>query len=418
MKFDNPEILLSCHLLDRVAAAVGGSRKVVFLLGSDATMPHGRSPGVPSSKGIIDLIRQRLPDSDLLPPDAIYHDAFNLLDRFEGQDGVNKLIQDAVLMGRTGPATSLSPERRADDLATLEERFDEWYISQGLGALAALIAHHPKGFGGTVLTTNFDPLIEIALARAAVPWHSTSLHRDGSLLYINGTGTHVVHLHGYWYGSDTLHTNDQLRQPRPQLVASLQKLLGESLVVVLGYGGWEDVIMSSLKQALAGNRDRVDILWTFRSDDETAIRAGSGKVFEALKEAGRRAHFYKGVDIHSFGPALFNRVVADRPAEKVSLFLRRVLVALERPAVYGGLDQPWGMRDDPLGEYVKVMQRFDEKLPARAALSFVTSCYRTSNDSQFIKLRARNNMRGFGSIWNGHSDCWRMRRHRSTSVPL
>jgi hypothetical protein len=46
MKFDNPEILLSCHLLDRVAAAVGGLRKVVFLLGSGATMPHGRSPGV------------------------------------------------------------------------------------------------------------------------------------------------------------------------------------------------------------------------------------------------------------------------------------------------------------------------------------------------------------------------------------
>ena len=49
----------------------------------------------------------------------------------------------------------------------------------------------------------------------------------------------IVHLHGYWRGSDTLHTPAQLTTRRRRLTASLQRLLTRHSVVVISCGGWD-----------------------------------------------------------------------------------------------------------------------------------------------------------------------------------
>ncbi len=91
--------------------------------------------------------------------------------------------------------------------------------------LGQLIATYPETVGKVVLTTNFDPLIEVSIARHGGAFYRTVLPMDGNLGQTVGTGTHVVHLHGYWHGYDTLHTTHQLRQERPELRRSLARLV-------------------------------------------------------------------------------------------------------------------------------------------------------------------------------------------------
>jgi len=364
----------STALVERVAGAIHGNRRVVFLLGSGAAMPRDDAPGVPSATGIVAMIRARLRDA--LPDVVSYQEAFRILIAKQGQDAANEVIKDAVLQAqmRDAPAVGANPTWRT--LVKLEERPDDWAINDGIAGIAALIAHHPRKFGEVILTTNFDPLIEIALTRAKVPWHSTSLHSDGSLLYLRGSGSGVVHLHGYWWGSDTLNTTVQLTAGRPQLGASLGHILSNSLLVVLGYGGWEDIMMRALSDVLSANDpDRcVDVLWAFHSNDEDAIIEGSKTVLNTLEAAYTRgrAHFYRGVDIDEFGVALFRHVVADAPAERLSLFFERMYAARTQPSIYRKLASPWGCTSGGvIGEYVKKLAKFNLNLPPAAALVLV-----------------------------------------------
>ena len=66
-----------------------------------------------------------------------------------------------------------------------------------------------------MLTTNFDPLIGVSISAAGGTSFRTILHRDGNISLTEGDGSHIVYLHGYWFGSDTLHT--------PRLLISTEK---------------------------------------------------------------------------------------------------------------------------------------------------------------------------------------------------
>lgn len=360
-------------LVERVANAIHGDRRVVFLLGSGATMPRNGAPGVPSAAGLVEMIRLLL-GPEALPKDVSYQDAFDTLITKRGQDAANKVIQDAVLRARRNYDAAVVIKRDPEELVKLEERLEDWEIPHGIAGLAAVIAHHPRKFGEVILTTNFDPLIEIALTRARVSWHSTSLHSDGSLLYLRGSGSGVIHLHGYWWGSDTLNSAVQLTAKRPQLGASLGHILSNSLLVVLGYGGWEDIMMHALAEVLSANdfNRSVDVLWAFHCKNEDAIIEGSKIVLNTLESAKLRAHFYRGVDIDEFGMELFKSVVQETPAESLPLFFERMFDARNQPSIYRNMASPWGCETGGvIGEYVQDLAKFDVRLPPAAALVLV-----------------------------------------------
>ena len=89
----------------------------------------------------------------------------------------------------------------------------------------------------------------------------TMLHADGNLSQTEGTGCHVIHLHGYWYGSDTLHTARQLGQSCPRLKASLSSLLRNKLVVVCAYGGWDDAFTEALMDVVRDDTAHPETLY-------------------------------------------------------------------------------------------------------------------------------------------------------------
>lgn len=311
--FHNHEVLL-----ERVAHA---SREIIFFFGSALSLPESEdTPGVPSVSGILDFVEKKLQDtpSAFAPvraqsnDGAAYQVAFQQLQAFRGQDAANDVIRCAVLKARKTPPEQLEALDVLDSTVCrgFDDDFAGWHLRPSLVALGKLLAIHSGRVGKTVLTTNFDPLIQTAVRAAHGTYMRTMMHDDGALSQSEGLGIQIVHLHGYWHGTDTLHVPAQIGSQRPKLKRSLERLLQNRTLIVMGCGGWDDIFMSSLYDLVSDTELNPDILWTFYESDEEAIRRNYHHVFKALAPATNRgrAHFYSGVDLHSFLPQLLERL--------------------------------------------------------------------------------------------------------------
>jgi tetratricopeptide (TPR) repeat protein len=165
-----------------------------------------------------------------------------------------------------------------------------------------LVSRYPATFGRALLTTNFDPCIQQAIQRAKGQSYRTTLHGDANLNQTAAEGCHVVHLHGYWWGTDTLHTNRQLTQERPRLAASLSDLLRQKLLVVCGYGGWDDVFMRTLFDIVRDDSAAPEVLWLFHGQHPTIIPSLASQLKAGIDRA--RISLYSEIDCNIFFPKL------------------------------------------------------------------------------------------------------------------
>ena len=307
-------------LVDRLRnVTIRKEKTVTFLVGSPLTMPdHVGGHGVPDVSGIIELIRSELHDSDAEvelncrlngSPAERYQKAFEFLHGRRGPDAIGRVARTAVWSALdTQRWPTLLPETSpADSEATLckalEEEVSAWVLPRSVDLFGELIVSCPETFGVSVLTTNFDPLIEISISKHGGRFYRTVLHADGNLEQTVGQGTHIVHLHGYWYGHDSLHTHQQLLQERPQLKRSLERVIENSVLVVMGYSGWDDVITHALADILSDSASNPEIMWTFHSADTNVADASRKRILEILEPGfGReRVSLYASIDCN---PAL------------------------------------------------------------------------------------------------------------------
>ncbi|HLK08920.1 MAG TPA: SIR2 family protein [Candidatus Angelobacter sp.] len=304
-------------LLERLTHGIKGrNTEVVFLVGAPFSAP--RKPGeagVPGADGVIDLIRAEfqtdpaqlnaLEEDILRAGDKRYQAAFTFLQGRRGQRGVNETVRRAVLLAR-GSSGALDTEQASqiteDYCRFLEADVLGWALNPGTEYLGKLSTDYPAHFGKLILTTNFDPLIEVAIRRVGGTFLKTIFHADGYLGQTEGTGCHVVHLHGYWYGSDTLHTPRQLGQARPRLKASLSSLLRDKIVVVAAYSGWDDAFTDALMDVVRDDTAFPEIIWTFHSSNPNISNALSDRLSPGIDRG--RITLYQGIDCHDFLPDL------------------------------------------------------------------------------------------------------------------
>jgi hypothetical protein len=309
---------------DLVQRLDSGGRPLLFLVGSALTMPS--KPGAPGVAGVaamVDLIRARFSPDGLSHADAIkarkrlqtfdqavksadggarYQTAFQQLRALGGgADAMNAVIRDAVLRARNPPTSVDVRDTRA--LAALERSAAGWHLGPGIKALGQLVAHHDDRVARVVLTTNFDPLIEVAIRGAGGQASAVELLGDGALPVADPVVASVVHLHGLWR-SDTLHTPGPLTLGRAALRASLARLLGEVTLVVLGYGGWDDVITETLAELGADTTARPDIVWCFYETDPKKIESNYAKQLRLLEPYRERFACFAGVDCNVVLPKL------------------------------------------------------------------------------------------------------------------
>ncbi|MCE7066670.1 SIR2 family protein [Dyadobacter sp. CY326] len=368
-KMQGPQFLSEYDLVNRLSSSLKHKQKVVFLLGSGVVLPDQNGIGVPGATEVLKIMQGKF--SPLLDECSSYQEAFKKLIRAEGQTAANRVIQQITLMARKDFKSFQNDDSiyQEGSLRRLENDLDPWSTPPSLRALSALCAHFPEKFGSTILTTNFDPLIEIALSKFRVPWYSTSLSEDGSLLNVRGVGTHVVHLHGLWRGVDTLHTSSQLIKTRSELRGSIRRLLEGCVLVVIGYGGWKDILMNTLGEVLAERATELELLWCFYQDDESAIKNNYSHVMALSRKASmNRVHFYKGIDSNSLLFKAADETLSMKPAQDLLTFFSRVELARLHAVDYSGFQSPWGTPRTSLGTYLPELVKFGDKLAPQVAL--------------------------------------------------
>jgi tetratricopeptide (TPR) repeat protein len=306
-------------LVERLSRGLSRSnQEVVFLVGAAFSAPWvPDSPGVPNVDGVIDLIRREFEGETrqlALFDGALsgagrrrYQAAFQFLQGRRGQDVVNEVVRKAVMSARqdSGAEAFTKVHSRADieDASRfIDNDTQGWVVSPGTKSLGDLAVRYPERFGKWILTTNFDPLVEVAIRRSGGSHLKTILQSDGDFTQTEGSGCHVVHLHGYWFGSDTLHTARQLSQSRPRLRNSLGFLLRKRIVVVCGYSGWDDVFTEALMDIVRDDAAFPEILWTLHSPGRDLDSDLIGLLEPGIDRG--RVNLYAGVDCHRLLPRL------------------------------------------------------------------------------------------------------------------
>lgn len=265
----------------------------------------GATVGVPNVAEMVEGLRTRLDmgPGELSGPDGYQRGLKELIDR-RGMDAANFFIAESVREALRDPAPPFGSER-------LEQMPEAWHLPRGLAALGRLLAHL-EDRTPTVFTTNFDPLIEVAVRAAGGRAVRRIVDQGGRLddMEVESDTTQVVHLHGHWHSSDTLHTQSQLTADRPDLEDSLYRMLDGAVVVALGYGAWDDVFTRTLQKAARSLRPAPDVIWTVYGAASRFV-ADRQDLLQRLAPAGARVSYFEQIDAHAFLPKLANEVAWD-----------------------------------------------------------------------------------------------------------
>jgi hypothetical protein len=166
-------------LLERLGGGLNDeARQVIFVLGSALTSPPAPGePGVPGVDGVIDLIEAQFGEdrrvqlrSGLASAANPYQEAFKFLLGGRGPRAANGIIKQAVSMARvathnSGSGYALDAATSDDICRSFESDPASWHLTPAAEALGQLLVSCPDLFGKMVITTNFDPLIGVSVAR-------------------------------------------------------------------------------------------------------------------------------------------------------------------------------------------------------------------------------------------------------------
>ncbi|MEM6455775.1 MAG: tetratricopeptide repeat protein, partial [Acidobacteriota bacterium] len=136
---------------------------------------------------------------------------------------------------------------------TLHHKFLTLLVGKARGinlshlGLAGLLRDHPE-WGHTVFTTNFDDLLLRALFslnHTARIFGDVESQEEPSL---SPNYPQIVHLHGRHTGYRLVNTDEQMSLINPTMETSFKKHIAETHLLVLGYSGWDDLVMKTLEE--------------------------------------------------------------------------------------------------------------------------------------------------------------------------
>lgn len=137
--------------------------------------------------------------------------------------------------------------------------------------LAGLLRDH-REWGHTVFTTNFDDLLLKALLSLN---HTARVFGDlqsKDTPHTKPDYPQIVHLHGRHTGYRLRNTQEQISLIDPELLDGFTKHLADSHLIVLGYSGWDELVINALKEwpkqhdLIKGN-----LIWVPYQTEETLL---------------------------------------------------------------------------------------------------------------------------------------------------
>lgn len=231
-----------------------------------------------------------------------------------GDKALGNAIRRAVLEAYSGDHPNVDSLTAAQARDLLEPA--AWNITAAHRGLANFIASMPPGSRRAVITTNFDPLLEVALLEAGIESHPIPVPYDnppGVDSLAHEPTLPILHIHGYFTDSWSQNAINHIRGARPLLEDVLGSLITGATVVVIGYGGWEDSFMRVLaRHARQRTIFNAEVLWcSFSRGDE--LSRDNQTVRELLRGPG--FSLYRGIDASS----LFEKTpITANPARKLA----------------------------------------------------------------------------------------------------
>lgn len=280
-------------LIKSLVSDIKRNKKISFLIGS--AMSYENGCGFPNVQRMLSIIKEYLTEIDSYDEEArtiiqgggtkAYQEIYEYIFKTGGdQNDIRKLMKRYL-------DSSINPET------------GEWYITNGLLSLAEYISVSGARVEN-ILTTNFDPFIEKVLEERGMQVTPHALDYNSNIntvLKFSDKNVNVVHLHGFYTG-DTMHTSSQLNSVRAKVKESIRSVLSKSdNLYVLGYGGWDDIFISSLEDIVEEFDASYNIRWAFYSESEGEIFHNNKKLFTIVSPAIAKGRFhpYKGIDCHN-----------------------------------------------------------------------------------------------------------------------
>lgn len=315
------------ELLAVLTAATRGHGQVTFVLGSGVT-----APVVPGVEGVLEiadtyaagrndggaleraLAQARDELGDAGRPIDVYRAYRRVFTDWVSGGAFDVIAQQAVLKAYRAPDPMESPlathglgqrvERGVGE-AVENDRFS-WRLPIGVQALGYLLRRFPESFDYRVLTTNFDPLLEIAIRSAggrAVSLPLDARGRHGGLGGGDGT-VRIFHLHGFWRptvhvrGPQLLHNPTPPADPDSALVTAIAELIHSGTVCVLGTSDWAGTVTAAV--AAVRRTRSVRVLWAAKAEGAEDAQRRAAQLSAAT---GADVRCFAGVDAERLLPA-------------------------------------------------------------------------------------------------------------------
>jgi hypothetical protein len=264
-----------------------------FLFGAALSQARDGGAGIPNVTGVLNFIEQYVQaqddPNDLIDyqeelngvdPQEKYQQAFRIIAGSYGQNAVNEIVRSVVESNIDDKGKHLIPQAVKDFVSGIKNK---------------------KIRVNNIITTNFDTLLEEEFDNQGIHCNSFSVVSDTQFPNKVNDSINIYHLHGVWDKGDTMHTTSQLQQSRARIEMSLQNLVGDDLVVVMAYSGWEDSFTRSLATVVTNSNADYDILWSFYESKNAQIEYDRQELFTTLEDAisRGRVQFYSGIDCNS-----------------------------------------------------------------------------------------------------------------------
>lgn len=364
-------------LLDRLTAGLRDVDQITLLLGSGVT-----ATVIPRVGGVLEIadsfaagrnddgaleraLEQARAELVGARPIDVYRAYRRVFTDWVSAGAFDVIAQQAVLKAYAAPDPMESPlathglgqrlERGVGE-GVENDRFS-WQLPRGVQALGHLLAQVPEAFDHRVLTTNFDPLLEIAIRSARGRVVSLPVDPRGATGSAGGTdgAVRVFHLHGFWRptlhvrGPQLLHDPARIADNKLLIAATADLIRGDT-VCVLGTSDWAGTLTAAI--AAAARTRPVRVLWALHDPDA----AGALSTAERLREAiGVPVECFPGVDAERLFPALAERAQVPVPPRATGLRHRVRHHSWERQLVSQPGTQP--PRDVP-GLLLQLERRF------------------------------------------------------------
>jgi hypothetical protein len=262
-------------------------KNITFLFGSALTMQRD-GVGIPGVAGVVEVIKSYIHEKGLSDnyeefisgknPQHLYQDSFAYVSAVLGAGAIKEIVTKVVMVNFDHEKQKHRIPAPVIDLIELIES----------GELNVK----------NIITTNFDTIIEEQLKNKKILYNSYGIVTDSNIPDADNNNINIFHIHGVWDRGDSMHTRNQLEASRSKIESSMQRLLDNSHVVVMTYGGWEDSFTRTLTNVMNDDKAEYNIAWCFYEKEEGIIDREYNIFFNNLKNAitRERITFFNGID--------------------------------------------------------------------------------------------------------------------------